>query len=258
MAQQKWSREELIVAFNLYCKTPFGRIHNRNPQIIELASAIGRSPSALSWKLANFARLDPSVKQRSLSGASHGSRADVEVWQEFSNNWEELAYESERLLIALTEHPVKIVSSDDNDLKLKEGKDRDASVRVRINQAFFRNAVLAAYDYQCCITGLPIVELLNASHIIPWSKDKMNRVNPKNGLCLNALHDRAFDRGLITITPDFTIKVASSVKNSLSQDAAMHLLQRFNGSKIRLPSRFLPEKAFLIHHNSEVFADKVP
>jgi putative restriction endonuclease len=257
MARQKWSRKELIIAFNLYCKTPFGRIHNRNPQIIELARAIGRSPSAVSWKLANFARLDPSLQQRSLSGALHGSKADIEVWQEFSNDWEGLAYESERLLTALTGHSVEEVSSNDNDLVLREGKDREAVVRVRINQTFFRNTVLAAHDYQCCITGLPIVELLNASHIIPWSEDKVNRVNPRNGVCLNVLHDRAFDIGLITILPDFTVRVASRVKNSSSQDEAMQLLQRFDGSKIRLPSRFLPEKAFLVYHNSEVFADGV-
>src|SRR5271155_4885876 len=59
MPRRDWTREELIVAFNLYCKIPFGRIHIRNPLIIELAKAIGRTPSAVSWKLANFARLDP-------------------------------------------------------------------------------------------------------------------------------------------------------------------------------------------------------
>lgn len=56
------TRDELIIAFNLYCKLPFGRIHMRNPLILELAGAIGRSPSAVLWKLANFARLDPSLR----------------------------------------------------------------------------------------------------------------------------------------------------------------------------------------------------
>ena len=69
MVRRNWTREELIVAFNLYCKIPFGRIHIRNPLIIELAKAIGRTPSALSWKLANFARLDPALRKRNIAGA---------------------------------------------------------------------------------------------------------------------------------------------------------------------------------------------
>src|SRR5690349_9662225 len=98
MPRRDWTREELIVAFNLYCKIPFGRIHIRNPLVIELANAIGRTPSAVSWKLANFARLDPALQKRSISGASHGARAEVEIWNEFSNDWEGLTFESERLL----------------------------------------------------------------------------------------------------------------------------------------------------------------
>ena len=58
MPRRDWSRDELIVAFNLYCKIPFGQIHIRNPLIVELAKVIGRTPSAVSWKLANFARRD--------------------------------------------------------------------------------------------------------------------------------------------------------------------------------------------------------
>lgn len=97
MRRHDWSREELIVAFNLYCKLPFGKIHIRNPQIIALAKVLGRTPSALSWKLANFARLDPSLRKRNVRGATHGARAEVEVWNEFNENWEKLAFESERL-----------------------------------------------------------------------------------------------------------------------------------------------------------------
>jgi len=57
MARDNWTREQLILAFNLYCKLPFGRLHHRNPQIIELAGMIGRTPSAVAWKLSNFASL---------------------------------------------------------------------------------------------------------------------------------------------------------------------------------------------------------
>src|SRR5713226_8078172 len=102
MPRRDWTRKELIVAFNLYRKIPFGKIHLRNPSIVQLAKAIGRTPSAVSWKLANFARLDPSLQKRNIAGATHGARAEVEVWKEFSNDWDRLAFESERLLDQLT------------------------------------------------------------------------------------------------------------------------------------------------------------
>ena len=97
MRRRGWTREELIVAFNLYCKIPFGRIHIRNPLIIQLAQSLGRTPSAVSWKLANFARLDPALKRRNVKGAAHGARAEVEISMEFNDDWEGLAFESERL-----------------------------------------------------------------------------------------------------------------------------------------------------------------
>lgn len=256
MATQIWSRDELILAFNLYCKIPFGQIHNRNPKIIDLAGIIHRSPSAVSWKLANLARLDPSLKRRSIIGASHGSKAEVDVWNEFNNDWDALAFESEKLLANFAGKSLAESAQIEDEPLLKEGVDREAIVRVRVNQAFFRNSVLAAHDYQCCITGLSIIGLLNASHIVPWSKDKANRVNPRNGICLNALHDRAFDRGLITILPDFTIKTSKQIQQMKNPDEATQFLQRYDGSQIKLPKHFLPQQEFLIYHNQNVFRDE--
>jgi len=98
MMRENWNREELIVAFNLYCKIPFGRITSRNPEIINLAKIIGRTPSAVALKLVNFARLDPELQKRKISGMSHGSKSEGEIWDEFHGNWSELAFESEILL----------------------------------------------------------------------------------------------------------------------------------------------------------------
>lgn len=253
MPSNKWTREELIIAFNLYCKTPFGKIHIHNPEIITLAKALGRTPSAVSWKLANLASLDPSLKKRNIAGASHGSKMDVEVWNEFNGDWERLAFESERLLAQRTGRPIEDSSEADVIDTLVIGKDREALVKVRVNQSFFRKTVLAAYNYQCCVTGLEIPELLNASHIIPWSKDKDNRVNPRNGLCLNAIHDRAFDRGLLTITPDFVVKVSKVVKRKNISEAVQDFLLRYDGREINKPAKFLPDLKFLKYHNRNIF-----
>jgi putative restriction endonuclease len=207
----------------------------------------------VSWKLANLASLDPTLKKRNIAGAPHGSKLDVEVWNEFVGDWDRLAYESEKLLALKTGKQVEEISEVELLDLPKMGKERESIVKVRVNQSFFRQAVLAAYDFKCCITGLEIPELLNASHIIPWSKDEANRVNPRNGLCLNAIHDRAFDRGLLTITPDFKIKISQLVKKRNKSNAIQDFLLRFDGSEINKPTRFLPDVEFLKYHNKNVF-----
>jgi putative restriction endonuclease len=255
MNRRLWTRNELLLAFNLYCKTPFGQIDQKNPFIIELGELINRSPSSVSWKLANFARLDPTIRARGLSGASHGSKGEEEIWNEFNNNWAQLGYESEILLINLKKKGEKISRQEnfDDDIHLlKEGKERETVIRARINQGFFRKTILATYSSKCCITGLDIPELLIASHIVPWSKDEVNRVNPKNGLCLNALHDKAYDRGLITIDPDFVVVISKTV-NAMKNASSLNFLTKYHGKTINLPDKFVPERKFLEYHNEYVF-----
>lgn len=246
MTRKNWTRNELIVAFNLYCRIPFGRIHNRNPAIIALAKALGRTPSALSWKLANFARLDPAVTKRKLSGATHGSGLEEEIWKEFSDDWDRLALESELLRANLLGKPVEEEASN-----LPEGQNREVSVMVRVNQGFFRAAILAAYDSKCCITGLALQELLHASHIVPWRTDAKNRTNPRNGLCLNALHDKAFDCGLIAVDDDFRVRVSPKVLRS--PEKSNEIVSRYEGVPIAMPRHFPPEQSFLKYHRQVVF-----
>ena len=96
--RRNWTREELILAFNLYCKIPFGKYNQRTKEVIELANLIGRTPSAISFKLANFASLDPYHQSRGIKGMSNAGKLDQEIYNEFSNNWDDLIYESEELL----------------------------------------------------------------------------------------------------------------------------------------------------------------
>jgi putative restriction endonuclease len=254
MPGRDWTRDELIVAFNLYCRIPFGRIHIRNPEIIDLAKVLGRTPSSVSWKLANFARLDPALQKRRIRGATHGSKAEEEIWEEFHQNWDALAFESQRLMAELRGVPPEALVPSEI---FPEGKTREAIVRTRVNQAFFRSAVLAAYDCKCCVTGLSIPEVLTASHIVPWSVDTKNRTNPRNGLCLNAVHDRAFDCGLITVSPDYRFRVSTALKKRIGSGDKIRqsLFLRYEGKRIALPSRFLPDGAFLVYHNFHVFRD---
>jgi len=229
---------------------------NRNPQIVSLAKILHRSPSAVSWKLANLARLDPSLQDRNIAGASHGSQLDIAVWNEFTSDWPRLAYESERLLAKWQRRRVEDVSDIDAQGLPRAGKERQAWVKQRVNQSFFRRTVLASYNGRCCITGLGVPELLVASHIVPWPQDEANRVNPRNGLCLNALHDRAFDSGLMTVTPEFRVKISAAVVEAVNDVGARALLALFNGRRMTLPGRFLPDLDFIQYPNRHVFVGR--
>ena len=201
-----WSREETIVAFNVYCKIPFKSSSKTNPTVIKYANLLGRSPSALNMKIGNFGRLDPELKKQGITGLTNGSKLDEDVWNEFNGNWDKLAFESEKLIAELQNRTIEIEIIDIEDLP--KGEDRETIIKARINQSFFRSTILSSYNLKCCITGLSIPDFLVASHIIPWAKDNNNRTNPHNGLCLNSIHDKAFDRGFITITPDFKVLVS--------------------------------------------------
>ncbi len=253
MPINKWTREELILAFNLYFKIPFGKIDDRTPEIISLAKILGRTPSAVALKLANFAHLDPVLKKRGIVGASHGSKLDIIIWEEFNGNLENLSFESEVLLAEKTGKKVEEVSGIYVLDLPKEGKEREAMVKTRVNQSFFRKTVLAAYSIKCCITGLGVPSLLTASHIVPWSEDEVNRMNPRNGLCLNALHDRAFDKGWITVTPDFVVRASPKLQKMSNDKAVSELLLKYDGWQILKPKRFFPDTKFLEYHNDVVF-----
>lgn len=248
--RRNWTRDELIVAFNLYCKIPFSKINYRYPLIVKLAEAIDRTPSAVAWKLVNFASLDPSLTKRGIKGATNTGKLDKIIFEEFTNNWEDLVYESEILLSKFLNEDIILPTQDK--LEFKEGLEIERKVKVRVNQSFFRNIVLSSYDFKCCLTGIDIPELLIASHIVPWSRDEENRLNPQNGLCLNNLHDKAFDRGLITFNNSFRLVLSSQLKNS-DNDYIKHHFQNLEGKLIMLPKRFIPDEKFLEYHNKNVF-----
>lgn len=244
-----WTEEELILAYNLYCKTPFGKIHIRNPEIIDLAKIIKRTPSALSWKLANFARLDPSLQRRNIAGATHGGKGEIEIWNKFHSNWDDLIFQSELLLAKYKNLPIEEYADIPTTELPKEGINRDRLVKIRVNQNFFRKTILSTYNYTCAITGIKIADLLVASHIIPWSENAKERLNPRNGICLNALHDKAFDRGIISFSDDFKLLLSSKVKNETSNE----LLLKFKDTILKLPKKFQPDLEFLKYHRETFF-----
>jgi putative restriction endonuclease len=252
MTKNNWTREETIIAFNVYCKIPFKSSSKSNPTIIKYANIIGRSPSALNMKVGNFGRLDPELKKQGIVGLAHGGKLEEDVWEEFNGNWENLAFESEQLIAKFSNKPIEEVSEIEVE-DIREGVERETVVKQRVNQSFFRSTVLSSYYFKCCITGLSIPDFLVASHIIPWSKNTEHRLNPRNGICLNSIHDKAFDRGFITITPEFNIKVSIVFGDFEKEKAVQEFFTKYENQKINLPDKFLPTKEFLDYHYQNIF-----
>lgn len=254
MQKNNWSKEELILALYWYCtKITFSKIKYTKPEVIELANLVKRSPSAAAYKLVNFARLDPVLKARGVKGMSRGSKAEEPVWNEFYGNWDELAYTAEKIIAERKSSSVEKISGIETKDLPREGKERLALVKVRLNQEFFRKTVRLSYQNKCCVTGISNLELLVASHIKPWSKDLKQAANPENGLCLNALHDKAFDKGLISLSDDLRIILSPVLIKKKKDEWIKKYFLPYSGQEIIKPVRFMPNCEFLEYHRKEIF-----
>lgn len=141
----------------------------------------------------------------------------------------------------------------------KEGEDIISETKRRKGQEYFRRMILANYGFRCALTGIDIPQLLLASHIIPWKdiSHKNERLNPCNGICLSALYDKAFDKGLITISPDnYSIILSSSLREYESQEYYDRHFGCIDGRQIFTPNDFKPSKDFLAYHRDHVFKGK--
>lgn len=239
----KWTEHQLKEVLALYCQIPFGRLHGKNPDIIRLAQKIGRTPSAVAMKMCNMASLDPAIQLSGRKGLNKASALDKKVWDEFENDWD-AEMEAATLVSESVSTDVSTQSADTT---------KTVSVEIRTKQQLFRKMILANYNTSCCISGLEEPRLLIASHIMPWSVSQKNRLNPQNGLCLSALHDKAFDIGLLTVLPDYTIAISKILKGKHSNLFAKLSLLDFASKKINLPEKFYPDKKFLAWHNDNIF-----
>ncbi len=242
-----WTRDELIVAMNLYSRLTFGQLHARNPLIIATAAKMERSPNSLAMKLCNLASFDPAVMSRGRVGLKGASRLDRQVWDAFQTDWESMGTESEQRFNALVGD--KPAVEDEERWVLHEGPtEMETMTRRRLGQNFFRRAVLVSYNHRCCITGTPIPGLLSASHIVAWSANRIHRVNPRNGLCLAKTQDAAFDRHLITLDEDLRVVLSKSIRDHFTSESVRVNFQPYEGKRIDLPHRFTPDLALLKCH----------
>jgi len=254
MNRRNWTREELILAFNLYCKLPFGSLHSRNPKINDLANIIGRTPGAVALKLTNFASFDPYLQNRGIKGMSNAGKKDREIWNEFTNNWDDLIFESESILAKYQNQEIETIIDNEIDISTLTGEEKVRKIKTRVNQKFFRQVVLNNYNSRCAICNLNILDLLIAGHIVPWSVNPKERLNPQNGICLCSLHDRAFEVGLIGIDTNFKVLLSGKLREFKNESYYKTYFAGFQDKQINLPEKFLPEIDFLEYRLSLKFS----
>lgn len=256
MERVRWTAAQTKRALYLYFQLPFGQLDKGNHEIIALAHALGRTPSSVAMKLANFASLDPKIRDSGRKGLDGASALDREVWSEFNSDWTRLIMDAE--LLALSTAPsdaVREASSSPTYEPFTGPSTATAIIEQRVGQNFFRRAVLANYDGKCCVTGIADARLLNASHIMPWASDERNRHNPRNGLCLSATFDRAFDRRLMAVDAAGRARFSTKLLRSDSAETR-EFFDAYEGRPILAARRFDPDPEFLAWHHSNFEADR--
>lgn len=253
MERRIWTREELILTLSVYFQLPFGRLNRSTPEVKELARLIGRSDNSAALRLVNFAACDPYIINSGRSGMPGGIPICKPVWDEFVNDKERLFSEAQRIKASLLhksiEETLRLTASD------LEGKERTTVIKQRVNQSVFRSMILNNYEERCAITGINIPELLVAGHIILWAESSpQQKLNPENGICFSALYDKAFDKGLITISPDdYTIILSSALREYEPQDYYNKHFGNIRGMSINMPIEHKPNRDFLAYHRDHVF-----
>jgi putative restriction endonuclease len=110
------------------------------------------------------------------------------------------------------------------------------AVKQRLHQASFREAVIAAYDGRCALSGLPESLLLDAAHIVEDKHEQFGQPVVPNGIPLSKIHHAAFDKHLIGIDPDYHLHVSGRLLE-LKDGPMLEALKGLEGQTIHLPRR---------------------
>lgn len=127
---------------------------------------------------------------------------------------------------------------------------RAVEVRPRLGQGLFRLAVRDAYEGACAVTHEHSAPVLEAAHIKPYRLGGEHRVD--NGLFLRRDVHRLYDRGYVTVTPDFAFRVGERLRDEFQNGRSYYVL---NGAAITVPRapHLQPARDLLDWHAREVF-----
>lgn len=91
--------------------------------------------------------------------------------------------------------------------------ERAGLVTSRIGQGAYRKRIIHRWQYQCAVTGFSKLDILIASHIVPWSKStNEQRLDVHNGILLSPTYDALFDRHLISFSDKGKIILSDSIE----------------------------------------------
>lgn len=135
-----------------------------------------------------------------------------------------------------------------NDYSIENAK---KEISVRLKQSLFRSRTLSNFDFKCCLTGLYEVDLLVASHIIPWSEKIETRLDPSNGLCLSVLYDKLFDKGYFAFDNNLRVIITQN-KNNLSSEIQSYL-NKIEGMVFSHPKHTEISLEALAFHREKIF-----
>ena len=261
MERQLWTREEFMLVMNLYTKIRYGQFNTNNSEVKKRASLIGKTPGAVAYKLVHFAGLDPFHKERGIKGLANPGIKAVAIYNEFQENWNEMLYESEVLLAKAQNTTVEktffskteLEKIDANIIGDKKGLDIKRLIKTRVNQTLFRKIVINNYSNSCAICGINLPELVIASHILKWSDNENERLNPSNGICFCNTHDKAFELGFISVNADYNILISKKLDEISDKKTLDVVFYRHEKNKLIMPDKYFPNKDFLDMHYKNRF-----
>lgn len=247
MAKRDYSDLEDAVCLFLYLKHGRKQLYDTDPDVIKLANSIGRTPTSVAYKLANFISVDPGSNRR---GFEHISKTDRKIWNAYQDDLESLESIYELMLSGSSTaeevlHEERMI--DEGDFHIP---DSTGVAPIRAGKEKIRLNALSFYSGRCAICGLDHPKLLVSSHIVPWSANEYVRGDPRNVILLCPLHDKLFDLGFIAIADDFSVIVSSALDR---HEVAKRTVMSIVGQKLNAPTNYPPKVEYLQYHRQHIF-----
>jgi len=139
-------------------------------------------------------------------------------------------------------------------MRIEEEQERygkETTIRPRLGQGAFRVMVTDAYQRACAITEEHSLPALEAAHIKPFNENGPHAVN--NGLLLRSDFHRLFDRGYITVTPEYKIEVSRRLREEFENGRSYYPFQGKPIHHFPQNPQDWPSKELLIRHNEHAY-----
>jgi len=155
----------------------------------------------------------------------------------------------ERTQLRLAKFPKYMLPEQRIDDQARYGN--EVIIRPRLGQGTFRIMVTDAYHRSCAITEEHSLPALEAAHIKPFTESGPHAVN--NGLLLRSDFHRLFDRGYITVTPDYRIEISRRLKEEFENGRSYYPFHGRQLARLPSPAEERPKAELLVWHNEMVF-----